>query len=339
MSGIREQKVASAVKFLRLSNPAPSAEDKLAFLQSKGLTMQECFTAFERTKQRPPDVCKPQQDVSSLTQNIVIPDVMFSLEQLRQYDGTQRPEIYISLTGVVFDVSVAPQFYGPGANYNVYAGREAGRALGKMTLHAQPLQHQHDLDHPWVSDLDSEAQSVLRDWFQKFTQKYPIVGKIDKSQTSHLALSSSSPSSSSSSSSSSSLLSVAIHLPLASDKLPSPHASCVVSECSFVPHVPQSCGPTTVLDTTSPAAETTITAVPATTLTTTSTTSTSTTTSTLTTTSTFTTATTTTDIETELAERDDVEEQAEALAREGALVEGDDEENSENEGENEDGGN
>lgn len=49
--------------------------------------------------------------------------------ELRAYDGsdTSKP-IYLAIDGTIFDVSVAPAFYGPGGHYNHFAGRDATRA-------------------------------------------------------------------------------------------------------------------------------------------------------------------------------------------------------------------
>lgn len=51
---------------------------------------------------------------------------MFTEEDLRKYDGSipNRP-IYISIKGVVFDVSKESVFYGIGASLNYFAGRDA----------------------------------------------------------------------------------------------------------------------------------------------------------------------------------------------------------------------
>ena len=61
---------------------------------------------------------------------------MFALEDLAIFDGNQNPQglIFISLCGVVYDVSSAKNFYDVGKAYNVYAGRESARALGEDRL-------------------------------------------------------------------------------------------------------------------------------------------------------------------------------------------------------------
>ena len=56
----------------------------------------------------------------------------FTQADLALFDGRKNPQnkIFISLSGVVYDVTSAPQFYGYGAAYHVYAAKESGRALG-----------------------------------------------------------------------------------------------------------------------------------------------------------------------------------------------------------------
>ena len=67
--------------------------------------------------------------------NILICQI-FTMHDLAIFNGTDNPQglIFISLCGVVYDVSSAKHFYGVGKSYNVYAGRESARALGTDSL-------------------------------------------------------------------------------------------------------------------------------------------------------------------------------------------------------------
>nr|KAJ0219135.1 hypothetical protein LSAT_V11C300109830 [Lactuca sativa] len=57
-----------------------------------------------------------------------------TLDQLKQYDGTDPSNpIYIGVKGRIFDVSTAKSFYGPGGSYAMFAGKDASRALAKMS--------------------------------------------------------------------------------------------------------------------------------------------------------------------------------------------------------------
>ncbi|XDA71508.1 hypothetical protein R6Z07F_001860 [Ovis aries] len=46
----------------------------------------------------------------------------FSLEQLRQYDGSRNPRILRAVNGKVFDVTKGSKFYGPAGPYGIFAG-------------------------------------------------------------------------------------------------------------------------------------------------------------------------------------------------------------------------
>lgn len=101
-----------------------------------------------------------------------------SLQELRKFTGQDGVPILVSMDGRIFDMTSAPEFYGKGSGYHVYAGREAGRALGKMTLINNKPQHAIDLLEPWVDDLDAEQRKTKADWIKKFESKYTLVGTI-----------------------------------------------------------------------------------------------------------------------------------------------------------------
>ncbi|BDA42620.1 probable membrane-associated progesterone receptor component 2 [Coccomyxa sp. Obi] len=95
----------------------------------------------------------------------------FSLNELSQYDGIKREEIYISVRGKVYDMTPGKDFYGPGAGYHVFAGKECSRALAKMSLSAEDCTGQLD-------DLDEKQLKVLDDWQKRFDEKYTFVGRL-----------------------------------------------------------------------------------------------------------------------------------------------------------------
>ena len=74
----------------------------------------------------------------------------FSLEQLRQYDGSRTPRILLAVNGKVFDVTKGSKFYGPGEEELDGEGEDPlqlkrdhlmiGRPLGKA-LACQPSRH------------------------------------------------------------------------------------------------------------------------------------------------------------------------------------------------------
>jgi len=97
----------------------------------------------------------------------------FTVEQLREFDGSNNNPIFIGLCGEVFDVSNAADFYGLGSSYHCFAGRNATRAMAKLSF------EEEDLSNPSVDDLGPFERSTLEDWYDKFRyyKNYPIVGK------------------------------------------------------------------------------------------------------------------------------------------------------------------
>lgn len=95
-----------------------------------------------------------------------------TLAQLKQYDGTNPSNpIYIAVKGRIFDVTTGKSFYGPGGSYAMFAGKDASRALAKMSKN----------DEDVIGSLDGLTEKeigILDDWEKKFEAKYPIVGTL-----------------------------------------------------------------------------------------------------------------------------------------------------------------
>ncbi|KAI5354050.1 PREDICTED: membrane [Prunus dulcis] len=94
-------------------------------------------------------------------------------QQLIQYNGTDPSKpIYVALKGRVFDVTDGKSFYGPGGPYAMFAGKDASRALAKMTKNEEDITASLD-------GLSEKEIGVLTDWEKKFEAKYPVVGRFD----------------------------------------------------------------------------------------------------------------------------------------------------------------
>ncbi|XP_074280443.1 putative steroid-binding protein 3 [Silene latifolia] len=95
-----------------------------------------------------------------------------TLQQLKQYDGSDPSKpIYVAIKGRVFDVTTGRSFYGPGGAYAMFAGKDASRALAKMSKEEDDV----------VSSLDGltdKELGVLADWEKKFEAKYPVVATV-----------------------------------------------------------------------------------------------------------------------------------------------------------------
>mmetsp|Transcript_24898 Transcript_24898/g.31737 ORF Transcript_24898/g.31737 Transcript_24898/m.31737 type:complete len:165 (+) Transcript_24898:318-812(+) len=92
-------------------------------------------------------------------------------------EGYATPPIYIGAGSKVFDVSFGGvTFYGKDCSYNRFAGKNASRALAKMSF--DPA----DTENTDTSDLTDKEKKVLDDWVKTFEERkgYPIVGVQEK---------------------------------------------------------------------------------------------------------------------------------------------------------------
>lgn len=98
----------------------------------------------------------------------------FTVEQLRSFDGSNGKAIYIALRMDVYDVSIARDLYGEGSGYNCFAGREASRAMAKLSFEEDELSNLN------IDDLGPFDRSTLDDWIEKFKwyKNYPVIGRV-----------------------------------------------------------------------------------------------------------------------------------------------------------------
>ena len=93
-------------------------------------------------------------------------------QQLSQYNGSDPSKpIYVALKGRVFDVTTGKSFYGPSGAYAMFAGKDASRALAKMSKNDEDIT-------PSLDGLSEKEIGVLNDWEKKFEAKYPVVGRV-----------------------------------------------------------------------------------------------------------------------------------------------------------------
>lgn len=96
-------------------------------------------------------------------------------EELRQYDGSDpKKPLLMAIKGQIYDVSQSRAFYGPGGAYALFAGKDASRALAKMSFEEKDLTGD-------ISGLGPFELDALQDWEYKFMGKYVKVGTIQKS--------------------------------------------------------------------------------------------------------------------------------------------------------------
>ncbi|KAI3458171.1 hypothetical protein Pfo_014834 [Paulownia fortunei] len=93
-------------------------------------------------------------------------------EELKQYDGSDpKKPLLMAIKGQIYDVSQSRMFYGPGGPYALFAGKDASRALAKMSFEDKDLNG--DLTGLGVFELEA-----LQDWEYKFMSKYVKVGTV-----------------------------------------------------------------------------------------------------------------------------------------------------------------
>ncbi|KAL4073815.1 cytochrome b5 [Scleroderma citrinum] len=99
-------------------------------------------------------------------------DDPFTLEELKQYDGSDPSKpIYVSIKGDVFDVTRKSDVYGKGGSYNIFAGKDGSKGLGKSSLKPEDAV-------PDYGDLPDNEMKVLDDWHSFFSKRYNIVGRV-----------------------------------------------------------------------------------------------------------------------------------------------------------------
>ncbi|CAG9943415.1 unnamed protein product [Clonostachys rosea f. rosea IK726] len=111
-------------------------------------------------------------------------DDPISLAELGKANGAEGQKCYVAIKacvrrqsnmvstqGKVYDVT-GNKAYQPGGSYNVFAGKDASRALGKSSVKPE------DVSANW-QDLPDSEKKVLDDWITFFSKRYNIVGRVE----------------------------------------------------------------------------------------------------------------------------------------------------------------
>ncbi|KAK1983269.1 cytochrome b5-like Heme/Steroid binding domain-containing protein [Colletotrichum cereale] len=98
-------------------------------------------------------------------------DDPITLDELAKADGSDpNGKTYVAIKGIVYDVT-GNKAYQPGGSYNVFAGKDASRALGMTSTKAE------DVSSEW-QDLPDKEKGVLNDWITFFSKRYNVVGRV-----------------------------------------------------------------------------------------------------------------------------------------------------------------
>lgn len=114
------------------------------------------------------------------------PSRNFTVKQLAHFDGKKDEKteedkpVYLSVNGIVFDVSDGRNFYGPDGPYEAFAGHECGVALAKMSFDKEHLD-----DLAGCQSLNFGEKTELESWIEKFTyyRNYPVKGRLVPDET------------------------------------------------------------------------------------------------------------------------------------------------------------
>lgn len=100
---------------------------------------------------------------------------LFTGEELRAYDGSRAfKPILLAVAGDVFDVTdLGAHFYGVGAPYHVFAGRDSTRALALGTLDNQDVSMGGH-----VEDLTETQKTAVLKQLDFYRSKYKRVGRL-----------------------------------------------------------------------------------------------------------------------------------------------------------------
>ncbi|MCL7044167.1 hypothetical protein MKW94_018856 [Papaver nudicaule] len=113
-----------------------------------------------------------EEDVEPLPPPVQLGEI--TEEELKVYDGTDpKKPLLMAIKGQIYDVSQSRMFYGPGGPYALFTGKDASRALAKMSFEDKDLTG----DTTGLGPFELEA---LQDWEYKFMSKYVKVGTVKK---------------------------------------------------------------------------------------------------------------------------------------------------------------
>lgn len=106
---------------------------------------------------------------------------LFKASDLAAYDGTDPGlPVLLGVDGEVFDVTdKGYHFYGPGAGYHIFAGRDSTRALALGSLRKYDLELGGD-----VSDLTPSQLRAVADQHKFYREKYVLYGRLEDTRPS-----------------------------------------------------------------------------------------------------------------------------------------------------------
>lgn len=106
---------------------------------------------------------------NSHSKPVLIGKGLVSEDLLRRSNGIDKPELYLSILGNVFDVTKGAKHYGPGQTYNMFIGRDNSKGFQTGKMHAD------DDDNISFEFADLKT---LAYWIQFYKDQYISKGKL-----------------------------------------------------------------------------------------------------------------------------------------------------------------
>lgn len=102
----------------------------------------------------------------------------YTLEELKQYDGIVNSKVFVSIKGIIFDVTINTNSYGPGKAYHKLTAKDVTRLLGFNRFDLTQEAGDSRLNTTWYADdLDEKQLDIVDKWIVFFKKRYYIVGK------------------------------------------------------------------------------------------------------------------------------------------------------------------
>ncbi|KAJ3284800.1 hypothetical protein HDU79_007851 [Rhizoclosmatium sp. JEL0117] len=103
-----------------------------------------------------------------------------SLSELAEFDG-RDPEkpIYLSLKGMIYDVSHRRDLYAPGGQMNEFAGKDVTRAFSMSSMGSRNKLKPTDFNADFQV-MSDEQRETLENWVAFYDAAYKVVGTIRK---------------------------------------------------------------------------------------------------------------------------------------------------------------
>ncbi|KAI5966214.1 uncharacterized protein KGF55_000523 [Candida pseudojiufengensis] len=102
----------------------------------------------------------------------------FTITELSKYNGKDKPQYYVAIKRLIYDVTSNSDSYKPGKGYNVFVGKDSSRLLGTSSLKLKPNEEGKTPESWDYSDFGDKELKVLNDWVKFFKMRYPIVGVV-----------------------------------------------------------------------------------------------------------------------------------------------------------------